>query len=175
MTDTIIRERRGAWHRLTLNRPDRMNALNRPMHDAILRALDEAAHDADCRALLIAGEGRGFCAGQDLAALADTDVRGTLERYYNPLVRSCARCRSRWSARCNGVAAGAGANLALACDIVLAARSARFMQAFVRRSAWCRMPAALGSCRGWSATARARAHGDARRAGRAPSRPRHGA
>ena len=66
MTDTIISEARGTWHRLTLNRPDKMNALDRPMQDAILAALDAAAHDRDCRALLIAGEGRAFCAGQDL-------------------------------------------------------------------------------------------------------------
>ncbi len=132
MTGTIISEACGGWHRLRLNRPDKMNALDRPMQDAILRALDAAAHDPDCRALLIAGEGRAFCAGQDLAALADNDVRGTIEHFYNPLVRTLRALPMPVICAVNGVAAGAGANLALACDIVLAARSARFIQAFAK-------------------------------------------
>jgi 2-(1,2-epoxy-1,2-dihydrophenyl)acetyl-CoA isomerase len=107
------------------------------MHGALKEALDEAEADPACRALLLTGAGRGFCAGQDLndrlAKPGETVVLGgTLEAYYNPLVRRLRALPFPVVAAVNGVAAGAGANLALACDIVLAARSANFVQSFAR-------------------------------------------
>jgi 2-(1,2-epoxy-1,2-dihydrophenyl)acetyl-CoA isomerase len=132
MSETILSESRGAWRRIVLNRPDKMNALDRAMQDGILRALEDAASDRACRALLLTGEGRAFCAGQDLAALPDADARDAIERFYNPLVRRVRTLPMPVICAVNGVAAGAGANIALACDIVLAARSARFVQAFAK-------------------------------------------
>src|SRR3981081_668588 len=120
-----------------LNRPHRLNAFTEAMHQALKRAVAEAESDDDCRALLLTGAGRAFCAGQDLnervAADGNTMVLGNaLETYYNPLVRMLRELPFPVVAAVNGVAAGAGANLALACDIVLAARSASFVQAFAR-------------------------------------------
>ena len=121
---------------LTLNRPDRLNAFDEAMHVAMATALDRAAADPDCRAILLTGAGRGFCAGQDLAArnpdAGPLDLGDTIERFYNPLIRRLRGLKLPIVCAVNGVAAGAGANIALACDIVLAARSAKFIQAFVR-------------------------------------------
>ncbi len=123
---------------LTLNRPQKLNAFNIALHKALRAALDEAANDADCRALLITGAGRGFCAGQDLdernpEKLGDNpDLGETIEAWYNPLVRQIRALEFPVVCAVNGVAAGAGANVALACDIVLAAKSARFIQAFAK-------------------------------------------
>ena len=133
VNDTVLLERRSGVLILTLNRPDRINALTGPMHAALLDALAGAEADPACRAVLMHGAGRGFCAGQDLT---ETNVGGdlgeALERRYNPLVRAMRASRLPIVAAVHGVAAGAGANLALAADIVLAARSATFLEAFAR-------------------------------------------
>jgi 2-(1,2-epoxy-1,2-dihydrophenyl)acetyl-CoA isomerase len=118
--------------RLTLNRPDRLNSFTAEMHDEVARALTMVENQG-ARVLVITGAGRGFCAGQDLsdpAVAPGTDLREALEERYNPLVRRLAKLPMPVIAAVNGVAAGAGANLAFACDIVLAARSARFIQSF---------------------------------------------
>ena len=133
----ILAERRAGYRVITLNRPQRLNAFTEAMHQALKAALAEAEDDADCRALLITGAGRGFCAGQDLAdrlsKSGETQVLGgALEAYYNPLVRKLRALPFPVIAAVNGVAAGAGANIALACDIVLAAKSASFIQAFAK-------------------------------------------
>jgi len=133
----ILVERKAGYRVVTLNRPQRLNAFTEAMHQALKRALDEAEGDPDCRALLITGAGRGFCAGQDLndrlSKTGETPVLGgALETYYNPLVRKLRALPFPVVAAVNGVAAGAGANIALACDIVLAATSASFVQAFAK-------------------------------------------
>src|SRR5450755_2744893 len=133
----ILVERRDGYRIVTLNRPQRLNACNEAMLCALRDALSEAESDPTCRALLLTGAGRGFCAGQDLgdrlSKAGETSVLGgVLEAYYNPLVRKLRALPFPIVAAVNGVAAGAGANIALACDIVLAARSASFVQAFAR-------------------------------------------
>ena len=135
--DTIIESLEAGVLLVTLNRPYHLNALNQPMHLALHASLDRAAKDASVRAVLLTGAGRGFCAGQDLAErdpknAATIDLGDTLERLYNPLIRKIRDLEKPVICAVNGVAAGAGANLALACDIVLAARSARFIQSFAR-------------------------------------------
>src|SRR5438309_1615031 len=133
---TILVESFAGYRRITLNRPERLNALTVEMAAALHAALSEAEADASCRALLLTGAGRGFCAGQDLTdrlAAGETPALGAaLEKFYNPLVRKLRALPFPVVAAVNGVAAGAGANVALACDIVLAARSASFVQAFAR-------------------------------------------
>jgi 2-(1,2-epoxy-1,2-dihydrophenyl)acetyl-CoA isomerase len=133
----ILVERRAGYRVITLNRPQRLNAFTDAMHEHLREAIAEAEGDPDCRALLITGAGRGFCAGQDLnARLAKPGERvvlgASLETYYNPLIRKLRTLPFPVVAAVNGVAAGAGANVALACDIVLAARSASFIQSFAR-------------------------------------------
>ena len=133
----ILVEQRAGYRVITFNRPDRLNAFNEAMHHALRTAIEDAEADASCRALLITGSGRGFCAGQDLndrlAKPGESVVLGgTLEAHYNPLVRKLRSVPFPVVAAVNGVAAGAGCNIALACDIVLAARSASFVQAFAR-------------------------------------------
>ena len=138
MTDqSILTEQRAGYRVITLNRPDRLNAFNEAMHDALRAALADAETDESCRALLITGSGRGFCTGQDLSdRLAKPGesvvLGGTLEAHYNPLVRKLRSLPFPVVAAVNGTAAGAGCNIALACDIVLAARSASFIQSFAR-------------------------------------------
>lgn len=128
------------WHGdvavVTLNRPDKLNSFTRAMHEALRSALDQV-EGAGARALLLTGAGRGFCAGQDLADLdftpgRQTDLGEIIDGFFNPLVRRLQAMPLPVIAAVNGTAAGAGANLALACDIVLAARSASFIQAFVK-------------------------------------------
>jgi 2-(1,2-epoxy-1,2-dihydrophenyl)acetyl-CoA isomerase len=122
--------------RLTLNRPDRLNSFTAAMHEEVADALSRVEGDVDVRALLITGAGRGFCAGQDLAdravspGEAPVDLGDSVERWYNPLIRRLTALPKPVICAVNGVAAGAGANIALACDIVLAAKSARFIQSF---------------------------------------------
>lgn len=118
--------------RITLNRPDRLNSFTRAMHAELRDALGKLG---EARVLVLTGSGRGFCAGQDLndRAVAPgeaVDLGETVEDSWNPLIRSLAALPQPVIARVNGVAAGAGANIALACDIVVAARSAKFIQSF---------------------------------------------
>jgi 2-(1,2-epoxy-1,2-dihydrophenyl)acetyl-CoA isomerase len=121
--------------RLTLNRPDRLNSFTAQMHAEAADALDRTEGEG-ARVLLITGAGRGFCAGQDLAdravapGAAPVDLGDTVEASWNPLIRRITSLKMPVIAAVNGVAAGAGANIALACDIVIAARSAKFIQSF---------------------------------------------
>lgn len=121
---------------VTLNRPEKLNSFTRAMHKELSAALDEAV-GAGVRALVLTGAGRGFCAGQDLADLnfepgAMTDLGALIDEYFNPLVRRLQALPLPVIAAVNGIAAGAGANLALACDIAIAARSSSFAQSFVK-------------------------------------------
>ena len=130
--ETIDFKVEGGIARLTLNRPDRLNSFTRAMHEELRDAL---ANLGDARVLVLTGAGRGFCAGQDLndRAVAPgeaVDLGDTVEQSWNPLVRTLASLPQPVIARVNGVAAGAGANIALACDLVVAAKSARFIQSF---------------------------------------------
>jgi 2-(1,2-epoxy-1,2-dihydrophenyl)acetyl-CoA isomerase len=129
---TLIKEIKGALAVLTLNRPDKYNAFNREMALALQTALDECA-DPSIRAVLITGTGKAFCSGQDLAEAIDPNGPGMkkiLAEHYNPIVRKIVALEKPVVAAVNGVAAGAGANLALCCDITVAAESASFIQAF---------------------------------------------
>ena len=123
---------------VTLNRPDKLNAFNDEMHLALREQIQRAHDEPDIRCVLITGAGRAFCAGQDLgdrdpsAMDGPPDLGHTLETYYNPTLRLIRTLEKPVIVAVNGVAAGAGANFALACDIVLAARSAKFIQAFTR-------------------------------------------
>jgi len=124
--------------RLTLNRPDKLNAFNAELGAALIDALDSAAAESVVRAVLLTGAGRAFCAGQDLGDRDPRKMEGppdlgrTLESVYNPIVRRIRALEKPIVCAVNGVAAGAGANLAFACDLVLAARSAKFIQAFAK-------------------------------------------
>lgn len=124
--------------RLTLNRPDRLNAFNEDMHLALRAGLERAHAESGVRAVLLTGAGRGFCAGQDLGNrdprnwTEPPDLGQSIERFYNPNIRLIRSLDKPVVCAVNGVAAGAGANIALACDIVLAARSARFVEAFAK-------------------------------------------
>jgi 2-(1,2-epoxy-1,2-dihydrophenyl)acetyl-CoA isomerase len=135
---TVLVSRQGGVSKITLNRPARLNAFTVAMHAELRAALEEARDDDACRAVLLTGAGRGFCAGQDLsdrAVAADSgppDLGESLEKRYGPLVRLIRGLPKPVVCAVNGAAAGAGANIALACDIVLAAKSATFLQAFAR-------------------------------------------
>ncbi|MFZ9154730.1 MAG: enoyl-CoA hydratase-related protein [Schleiferiaceae bacterium] len=123
----------GSVARIALNRPEVFNAFHRDMALELQRALREAGADANVRAVLLTGEGRAFCSGQDLAEAVDPNGPGLdriLSEHYNPLVLQLRGLRKPVVVAVNGVAAGAGANLALAGDVVLAAQSAKFIQAF---------------------------------------------
>jgi 2-(1,2-epoxy-1,2-dihydrophenyl)acetyl-CoA isomerase len=130
----VLVARRGAVCTITLNRPATLNSFTAAMHAALRPALDSAAADASVRCVVITGAGRGFCAGQDLGdpamAGSDIDVGAVIERHYRPLALRLRTMPVPVIAAVNGVAAGAGANFALGCDFVIAARSASFIQAF---------------------------------------------
>lgn len=122
--------------RLTLNRPDRLNSFNVDMHREVREALQTLAGPSAARVLVLTGAGRGFCAGQDLGDRAvapggqGVDLGASIDNYYKPLVLALRKLPLPVIAAVNGVAAGAGANIALACDIVIATRSASFIQSF---------------------------------------------
>ncbi|MCB9959749.1 MAG: 2-(1,2-epoxy-1,2-dihydrophenyl)acetyl-CoA isomerase [Rhodospirillaceae bacterium] len=124
--------------RLTLNRPEKLNSFNVALGEALQQALDVCASDDAIRAVVLTGAGRAFCAGQDLGDRDPSkmteapDLGSTLERVYNPIIRRIRALEKPVLCAVNGVAAGAGANLALACDIVFAAKSAKFIQVFAR-------------------------------------------
>jgi 2-(1,2-epoxy-1,2-dihydrophenyl)acetyl-CoA isomerase len=130
--ETIDFKQDGPIARITLNRPDRLNSFTAQMHGELREVLDSIG---DARVVILTGAGRGFCAGQDLndRAVAPgeaVDLGDTVEASWNPLIRRLATMPQPVIARVNGVAAGAGANIALACDIIVAARSAKFIQSF---------------------------------------------
>lgn len=156
MNDTVLVDDHDGWVKITLNRPDRLNSLNVDLHLALRAALDAARQS---RAVLITGAGRGFCAGQDLGERNPDsgdwppDLGAMLRDYFNPLIRQVSDLPVPVVCAVNGVAAGAGASLALACDIVLAARSAKFIQAFSKiglapdaGASWL-LPARIGQAR----------------------------
>ena len=134
--DNILYSAASGIARLTLNRPDRLNSFNEAMHADIRAALALLRADASVRVLVLSGAGRAFCAGQDLADRATApgeappNLGDTVERNYAPLVLALQDLRVPVIAAVNGIAAGAGSSLALACDLVVAARSASFLQAF---------------------------------------------
>ena len=127
----VLIETTGAVRKLTLNRPASLNSFTSAMHRELRPALDAAADDASVRCLVITGAGRGFCAGQDLNdPEVGSNVGNVVERVYKPLALRIASMPIPVIAMVNGVAAGAGANFALGCDLVIAAKSASFIQAF---------------------------------------------
>lgn len=135
--ETILFDVAEGVARLTLNRPDRLNSFTVAMHHEVADALTRVERgEGHARTLVLTGAGRGFCAGQDLGDRAvapgdaAVDLGDSVERFYNPLVRRLVALDMPVICAVNGVAAGAGANLALACDIVIAARSAKFIQSF---------------------------------------------
>jgi 2-(1,2-epoxy-1,2-dihydrophenyl)acetyl-CoA isomerase len=135
---TILFEIDAGVARLTLNRPDRLNSFNVQMHQEVREALAQVATSKEARVLVLTGAGRGFCAGQDLGDRAvapgaqGVDLGDSIENYYKPLVLTLRNLPMPVIGAINGVAAGAGANIALACDLVIAARSASFVQAFAK-------------------------------------------
>lgn len=131
--NSIIIEKRGGVALLKLNRPDKFNSFNREMALALQAALDDVAADKNIRSVLLTGNGRAFCAGQDLSELTGENQIGIdqiLSEHYNPIVKRIRRLEKPVVAAVNGVAAGAGANIALCCDVVLASANASFIQAF---------------------------------------------
>ncbi|PHR61012.1 MAG: 2-(1,2-epoxy-1,2-dihydrophenyl)acetyl-CoA isomerase [Robiginitomaculum sp.] len=137
MTDApVLFETKNGVALITLNRPDKLNSFNVAQHIRLREILDVVESDPSIRCLLLTGAGRGFCAGQDLSdrdvspGSAPVDLGETIATYYTPLIKRLHNSKIPTICAVNGVAAGAGANLALACDIVLAAKSAKFVQVF---------------------------------------------
>ncbi|MFT5759405.1 MAG: 2-(1,2-epoxy-1,2-dihydrophenyl)acetyl-CoA isomerase [Alteromonadaceae bacterium] len=141
MFETIQVENNNGVALITLNRPDKLNSFNTQMHIEMQQALDNAVSDDAVKSILITGAGRGFCAGQDLSDRAVSvdskdeaptapDLSSSIEKYYNPLIRRITNSPKPVVCAVNGVAAGAGASIAIACDVVIAARSASFVLAF---------------------------------------------
>lgn len=136
--DTVLFSIEQGMALLSLNRPEQLNSFNTQMHGEVREALQQIRQRSDVRVLLLTAEGRGFCAGQDLSdrqvapGAAMPDLGESIEKFYNPLVRALRDLPMPVICAVNGVAAGAGANLPLACDLVIAARSATFIQAFCK-------------------------------------------
>ena len=134
----ILAEQRDGVLKLTLNRPDVLNSFNARMADELSAALADAERDGGVRAVLLTGIGRAFCAGQDLSEVMPSeagqmpDLGEVVERQYNPIVRTIRTIEKPVVCAVNGVAAGAGANIALACDLVIAAEGATFVQSFAK-------------------------------------------
>jgi 2-(1,2-epoxy-1,2-dihydrophenyl)acetyl-CoA isomerase len=134
----ITFERADGVARITFSRPDKLNSLTAVMHEELRDALNEVAGDRSVRVLVLTGTGRGFCAGQDLSERAvlpgaePVDLGASIDRHYAPLARTLRSLPLPVIGAVNGIAAGAGANIALACDIVIAARSACFIEAFCK-------------------------------------------
>lgn len=140
MSDMLLVERRGAVMVLTMNRPDALNAMTPELTDEMRHAVESAAGDAEIRALVVTGAGRAFCAGGDVKNMSSqigrrtpNDVRRRIREGTGPLILALASIEKPVVAAVNGLAYGGGFSVALACDIVCAARSARFAQAFVKR------------------------------------------
>jgi 2-(1,2-epoxy-1,2-dihydrophenyl)acetyl-CoA isomerase len=138
MSDTIIVTKHAGYHIIALNRPEKMNAFNLALHHALKAALIAARDDLSVRSIILTGMGKGFCAGQDLSDRvmngdgAPPDLSNTLEENYLPLVKLIKSLPFPVIAAINGVAAGAGCNVALGCDIIIASDKARFIQAFAK-------------------------------------------
>lgn len=134
----IIAEEKNGVGYLTFNRPKALNSFNVDMHREVAEVLNQWTKNPDVRCVVISGEGRGFCAGQDLGDRVVNpnaeapDLGYSIETYYNPLIKTIVNMPKPVICAVNGVAAGAGANIALACDLVIAAKSANFVQAFCR-------------------------------------------
>ncbi|WP_290739840.1 2-(1,2-epoxy-1,2-dihydrophenyl)acetyl-CoA isomerase PaaG [Amaricoccus sp.] len=138
MSETVLVSLDAGVLSLTLNRPDKLNSFNEEMHRSLRAGMERAASDPEVRAILLTGAGRGFSAGQDLGDRdprkggGAPDLGATIETFYNPTLRLIRSIEKPVVCAVNGVAAGAGANIAFACDIVLAAKSAKFLQAFAK-------------------------------------------
>lgn len=133
MSDTILYEVNNGVAYITLNRPDKYNSFNREMSLALQQRLDEAEADDNVRCIYLSGAGKGFCAGQDLSEAIDPkgpELEKIVREHYNPMITRLRNIEKPIIGAVNGVAAGAGANIALACDIVVANESATFIQAF---------------------------------------------
>lgn len=134
--NTIIFSIESGVASLTLNRPDRLNSFTAEMHEEVQEAFSQIDSDKTVRCMLLTGAGRGFCAGQDLSDRAvapgeeGIDLGASVDKYYNPLIRKINSIPIPVICAVNGVAAGAGANIAIACDVVLAAKSAKFIESF---------------------------------------------
>ncbi|MGX2713459.1 2-(1,2-epoxy-1,2-dihydrophenyl)acetyl-CoA isomerase PaaG [Acinetobacter baumannii] len=134
----IIAEEKNGVGYLTFNRPKALNSFNVDMHREVAEVLNQWTKNPEVRCVVISGEGRGFCAGQDLGdRVVDPNAQApdlgySIETYYNPLIKTIVNMPKPVICAVNGVAAGAGANIALACDLVIAAKSANFVQAFCR-------------------------------------------
>lgn len=130
---SILTEIIGQVLKITLNRPEKFNSFNREMSLQLQAALDSAANDKSIRCIYLSGEGKAFCAGQDLSEAIDPagpGIKNIVEEHYNPIIRKIREIEKPIVCAVNGIAAGAGANIALACDVVIAASSASFLQAF---------------------------------------------
>lgn len=130
---TLITQIQDSVLYITLNRPEVFNSFNQEMAFALQNQLDEAASNAEIRAVVITGNGKAFCAGQDLAEATDPngpELQSIVGQHYNPIILKIRNLEKPVIAAVNGVAAGAGANIALACDVVFASESASFIQAF---------------------------------------------
>lgn len=134
MTDTLLKERRGGVLHLTLNRPDKLNAIDMPLLDALTKTLEAAERDRDVRAIVLAGAGRSFCAGADIGQMIDrtpADWERIVDHYLDP-IRAISRMGKPVIARCHGNVFGGGLGLAMACDFRIAADNARFCTPFVK-------------------------------------------